>query len=234
MKSPEISVVVLCYRGGEAIRQSVRKIIEILDREKLDFEIVLVANYDSPDDTTPAIVTDIAAQNPRIRCSAIPKEGMMGWDMRSGLALARGAYVAVIDGDGQMPFEDIARVYKAIIEKRADLAKTYRTSRGDDVWRIVVSYIFNILFMLLFPGLKARDINSKPKIFSRHAFQKLRLTSNDWFIDAEIMIQTRRYGFSIVEIPTVFKKLSGRQSFVKTSTMLEFLRNLMIFRIREF
>lgn len=234
METPELSIVMLCYRGGERITSSAQEVIRIIKPVIPDFELILVANYDRSDDNTPAVVAKLAQADACIRYSAVPKEGMMGWDMKTGLALARGNYIAIIDGDGQMPFEDILRVYAAIMEARADMAKTYRTARGDDLWRIVVSYLYNFLFRVLFPGLRAHDINSKPKIFSRHALRQLQLVSHDWFIDAEMMIQARRYRFSIVEIPTVFKKLVGRQSFVKTQTIAEFLKNLIVFRVREF
>lgn len=234
MQPPELSVVLLCYRAGDAARIATREVCELLDRENIDYEIILVANYDSADDPTPAIVADIAAHNPRVRFSAVQKLGMMGWDVRSGLSLARGTAIAFIDGDGQMPYEDIVRVYRALIEKKADMAKTYRTSRGDHAWRIIVSYLYNILFKILFPRVRAHDINSKPKIFTRRAYERLHLQADDWFIDAEMMIQAGRYGFSILEIPTIFKKLEGRRSFVKSQTMLEFLRNLAIYRLREF
>lgn len=234
MDRPELSVVLLCYRAEEGARATVQSVVDLLSKEVPNYELVLVANYLRTNDTTPRVVAELAAQNPRIQYTAVHKEGMMGWDMKSGFALATGNYIAVTDGDGQMPFEDIIRTYKSIVETKADMVKTYRTVRGDDPWRIVVSAIYNTLFTILFPGMHTRDANSKPKIFSRTAFSKLSLESNDWFIDAEIMIQARRHHFRIVEIPTTFKKLVGRQSFVKTATIFEFLRNLLHFRWKEF
>jgi glycosyltransferase involved in cell wall biosynthesis len=235
MENPDLSVVLLCYRAGQDALVASRQVIEILETEHIvDFELILVANYNDPADLTPHVVAEIAQQDHRVRYTAVKKEGMMGWDMKTGLAMARGNYIAVIDGDGQMPFEDIPRVYTAIKESGADLVKTYRTIRGDDLWRIVVSKIYNFLFWLLFPGITVHDVNSKPKIFSRSALQRLILTSDDWFIDAEIMIQARRYHLAIVEIPTVFKKLVGRQSFIKTNTIIEFLTNLAVYRVKEF
>src|SRR3989344_5094785 len=102
MERPELSVVILCYRAGEAAREFVSHAITILEREHIDrYELILVGNYhDGSDDKTPAVVADIASRNPHIRFVAKPKQGMMGWDMKSGLALAQGNYITVIDGDG--------------------------------------------------------------------------------------------------------------------------------------
>jgi glycosyltransferase involved in cell wall biosynthesis len=233
MNHPELSVVMLCYRAGEPIRNSIREVYTLLKQEVPNFELILVANYDRDEDRTPLIVKEMAGTDPKIRYSAVAKQGMMGWDMKTGLALAHGNYIAIIDGDGQMPFEDIPRLYKKVIEARADMGKTFRTIRGDNVWRKVVSYVFNIIFSILFPGLHIKDVNSKPKILSRRAYEQLALLSDDWFIDAEMMIQARRHNFTIVQIPTVFKKLKGRKSFVRMHTIIEFLKNLTTFRIKE-
>ena len=224
----------LCYHEGEVALQSARKAISLFEKAGLDFELIIVANYKDVNDPTPALVAEFAKTDPRVRYSTVFKQGMFGWDMRTGFALATGNYVAVIDGDGQMPFEDIVRVYEAARASNADMGKTYRTKRHDGKWRIFISRIYNVLFHLLFPGLKARDMNSKPKVFPRRSFEKLHLVSDDWFIDAEMMIQTRRHHFTIVEVPTVFYKLEGRRSLVRLRTIVEFLRNFVIFRTHEF
>ncbi len=43
----------------------------------------------------------------------------MGWDMRTGFAAARGAFITVMDGDAQNPVEDVARVFKEMTGDRS-------------------------------------------------------------------------------------------------------------------
>lgn len=235
-KKPDLSIVILCYKAGESIRHFTDKIISLVEKNNIpDYELILVGNYiKNSKDATPEIVAGIAGENPRIKFCAQEKKGMMGWDMRSGLALATGNYIAVIDGDNQMPAEDLIKIYEKIKKEKLDMAKTYRTKRGDNLWRKIISYFYNLLFRILFPGLESRDINSKPKIFSRETYEKLNLVSNDWFIDAEIMIQIRRLRLATGEIPTFFRGLDGRKSFVRPAAIFEFIKNLIIFRIKEF
>lgn len=232
---PELSVVVLCYRSGEGARSFAARIRKsLLDAGIDDYQLVLVGNYvDGTGDTTPAVVRELAAGDPRIVCSAVVKEGMMGWDLRSGLALATGRYLAVIDGDGQVLVEDLVRVYRLLREQGLDLAKTYRRQRGDGVKRKLFSLVFNGLFHLLFPGLRVRDINAKPKILTRAAFERMTLQSDDWFIDAEIMLQARGFGLRVGETETDFLGLTGRRSFIKLAAVFEFLRNLVRYRVME-
>ncbi|HSB52970.1 MAG TPA: glycosyltransferase family 2 protein [Gemmatimonadales bacterium] len=233
--SPDLSVVVLCYRSGGAARSCAARIGQVLlDAGIDDYQLVLVGNYvPGSGDTTPDVVRELAAGDPRIVCSAVEKQGMMGWDMRSGLALATGEHLAVIDGDGQVLVEDLVRIYRLLREQGLDLAKTYRTRRGDGLKRKLFSLVFNGLFHVLFPGLAVRDVNAKPKILTRSAYQRLNLRSDDWFIDAEILIQARRLGFRIGEIETEFLGLTGRRSFVTMAAAVEFLRNLVRHRLRE-
>jgi glycosyltransferase involved in cell wall biosynthesis len=159
----------------------------------------------------------------------------MGWDMRSGLTAATGKYISVIDGDGQMPVEDLARVYQKIKNENYDLVKTVRTTRGDGVWRKSVSSTFNCLFRLLFPLVRAKDINSKPKVFTRAAYERFDLQSDDWFIDAEIMIQAGHLELKVGEVPTCFRASERKSgSFINLFTFLEFLKNLIRFRLIQY
>jgi glycosyltransferase involved in cell wall biosynthesis len=232
---PELSVVVLCYRSGGAARSFAARVSKALLDAGIDsYQLVLVGNYVSGSgDTTPDVVRELAAGDPRIVCSAVEKQGMMGWDLRSGLALATGEYLAVIDGDGQVLVEDLVRVYRLLREQGLDLAKAYRRERGDGIKRKLLSLVFNGLFHVLFPGVSARDINAKPKILTRAAFERMTLQSTDWFIDAEIMLQARSLGLRIGETETEFLGLTGRRSFIKLAAVFEFLRNLLRYRILE-
>lgn len=231
----ELSIVILCYRSEDLIVDFYRKIKDLAGKLTENHEIVLVANYlKGSSDRTKEIAERLAAGDDRIVALCKVKEGMMGWDMRMGLEKARGDYICVIDGDGQFPPESIERCYREIKTGKYDLVKTYRTRRHDGVSRIVVSRIYNLIFSILFPSLKSKDVNSKPKIMTRSAYERMRLTSDDWFIDAEIMINVRRQKMRFFEFPIEFGRLEGRTSFVRLPALLEFFRNLITYRLREF
>jgi len=232
---PDISVVVLCYKSAETIIDFVESLVSSLNERALSWELILVGNYfENSNDKTPDVVKELAKKDTRIKAVTKVKEGMMGWDMKTGLRAATGKSLAVIDGDGQMPPEDVARVYEKLLEEGLDFAKTYRKTRGDGIYRTCISLTYNFLFAVLFPGLKSKDVNSKPKIMKREVYAMMNLESNGWFIDAEIMIQVRRMKLKIGEIPTEFRKINSRLSFVKAQAILEFVVNLIWHRILEF
>ena len=231
----EISVVILCYGAGERLYDFVDRVIRLVGSSVPSWEIVLVGNYlKGSNDDTPRIVKDIASSRNGVKAVILPKEGMMGWDARTGLNAALGNFICLIDGDEQMPPEDIIRVYRKIKDEGLDFAKTYRVKRHDSFLRRANSRIYNTLFHILFPGINVRDANSKPKIFSREAYRKMGLKSDDWFIDAEALIQAGRLGLKVGEVPTEFFENKYRKSYVKVSAIFEFIKNLALARLGGF
>ena len=232
-KIPELSVVILCYHSADIVRDLVAQVERELEEARVDYELVLVGNFMPGDtkDRTPEVLKDLAKDKPRFRVVAKEKEGMMGWDMRSGLEAATGRHIAVIDGDGQMPMSDVMKVYRVLQVGKYDLVKTFRAQRQDGAYRRTISGIYNFLFRLMYPAAHVfRDINSKPKIMTREAYQKIHLVSNDWFTDAEIMIEALRHDLSVGEVSTVFYRNERRGTFVPFSALWEFLSNLIYYR----
>ena len=228
----ELSVVILCYRSGEAVVDFIKKVEELVQTLTDSYELVLVANYiEGSDDRTRDYVLKIEKENPKCKALCKPKEGMMGWDMRSGMDAANGKYICVIDGDGQFPIDSISACFAEIRTGKYDLVKTYRTKRGDGVYRRFISKVYNSLFSILFPGIGSKDANSKPKILKASAYHQMSLKSDDWFIDAEIMLKARDFGMTFYEIPIEFYELEGKSSFVKLPAIAEFVRNLFQYRL---
>jgi glycosyltransferase involved in cell wall biosynthesis len=236
--SPDLSIVVLCYKSGSEVKDFIYRIIlDLRTNEFSDYEIILVGNYiPGSNDITPEIVKSLSANSKKILYIAEPKPpgGMMGWDLRSGMDKARGKYILVIDGDGQMPVQDIFKVYHKIKSENLDLVKTYRLKRGDNNWRKILSWCYNTIMNILFPGISSNDINSKPKVIKREKYLLLNLSDNGWCVDAEIMLKARKLDLKIGEMPTVFLGLQGkRRSFVRLPAIYEFIKFLTLYRIRE-
>jgi len=231
----ELSVVVLCYQEGRRIRNFLPCIVALLEKNVNSWEVILVGNYiEGFADETPLVVQDLASKDSRLVAVTLVKQGMMGWDARSGLDRAKGRFICLIDGDEQMPWNDIIRIFEKIKTEKLDFVLTRREKRNDGFHRWLNSRTFNLLTRILFPGIQVQDINSKPKIFTREALQCMALASDDWFLDTEMIIQSWRLGLRIGEVPTKFLKGRYRKSFVRPSAILEFLRNLIKARMSGF
>jgi len=229
-----LSVIVLCYRSEWELVPVVEHLHKLLSLLGFAWEVVLVANYiPGAHDATPEVVEKLARELSGIRTVIKPKEGMMGWDMRAGLEAARGEYLAVIDGDGQFPMEAVIAGFLRLIDGETDLVFTERVSRGDGPYRRLLSFCYNVVTHLLFPGLGVRDINSKPKLITRDLYERLKLEDSGWFIDAEIVLKANLVGARIQQFPIYFYRLAGRHSFVRFTAIREFISKLVAFRLRQ-
>jgi glycosyltransferase involved in cell wall biosynthesis len=232
--NPDLSIIILCYRSGESIFDFFKEIKQLIGDAIPEHEFVLVANYlEGSDDRTGEYAKAIAAENDNCIALSIPKKGMMGWDMRQGLDTATGDVLCVIDGDGQFPISSILDCYRVIESEKLDLVKTYRETRNDGLYRKIISTVYNLIFKILFPGLDSKDVNSKPKLLRRSAYQKINLLSDDWFVDAEIMLNVRDQKMRFKEIPVEFDELKGRKSFVKPQAIIEFLINMLSYKLKK-
>lgn len=230
----ELSVVILAYRAGESIKDFAQRTQGLIKSVTSNYEIVLVGNYiEGSDDNTKEVIEEIVQNNSDFKSICKPKKGMMGWDMREGLKITDGKYICVIDGDGQFPIDSIVRCYNEIVKGEYDLVKTFRSKRNDSYYRKFISKIYNITFSILFPGIKSKDVNSKPKMFTREAYELMDLKSDDWFIDAEIMLKINENNMKFFEFPIEFYELSGRASFVKFKAVFEFLKNLISYKFKK-
>jgi glycosyltransferase involved in cell wall biosynthesis len=229
-----LSAIVLCYEAREAIHRVIDPLYEQLEAAGIPYELVLVANqWPGKPDPTGRIVEEWASVRDTVVCVIEEKQGAMGWDMRSGFAAARGDYLIVIDGDAQNPVDDLLKMYRRMTATGVDVMKGRRIARFDGPVRRAVSGVYNLAFAVLFRTRGIWDINGKPKGLTRAAYRALNLQSDDWFIDAEIVLSARRRGLTVAEMPVVFHRNEERASFVGWSAIVEFIRNMARQRSRR-
>jgi len=176
VRGPELSVIVLCYQAREAVHRVIGPLYEQLEAADIAYELVLVANQwpDRPDPTG-QVIEEFAMHRETVRNVLDEKQGAMGWDMRSGLAAARGDYMVVMDGDAQNPVEDVLKMYRRMRETGVDVMKGRRIARFDGPYRRAISVVYNLTFILLFRTRGIWNMNGKPKVLTRSAYDALDL-----------------------------------------------------------
>ena len=141
-------MIVLCYESRESLHRVVDPLYEQLEAADIAYELVLVANqWPHRPDPTGQVVEEFAQHHEHVRTVVEPKQGAMGWDMRSGLAAARGDYMVVIDGDAQNPVDDVLKMYRRMKQTGVDVMKGRRIARFDGPYRRAISLDYNLAFM---------------------------------------------------------------------------------------
>jgi undecaprenyl-phosphate 4-deoxy-4-formamido-L-arabinose transferase len=136
--APELSVVVTVFNEAGSLDELYRRTISAL--EGRDFELIFVD--DGSTDESFATIERLHAADERVRGVRLKRNFGQHPAMHAGLARARGAIVATMDGDLQNPPEDLPKLVAAV-EAGADVASGRRAARRDSWGRTLPSLMIN-------------------------------------------------------------------------------------------
>ena len=187
-----------CYNEEDALPTTVPEMARTFLRAGVALELVLVDNGST--DGTAAVIDEMIGRGLPITRIDLPANAGYGGGIIAGLRAGRAPLLGYLCADGQVSARDTLMVYR-LIQGREDrvLAKARRRFRQDSWRRKAVSITYNGLMQGLYGGLGAIDINGSPKLFSREAFLRMELVSEDWFLDPEIVVKARHLGLKIIE-----------------------------------
>ncbi|MFL5537798.1 MAG: glycosyltransferase [Longimicrobiaceae bacterium] len=227
---PHLSLVLPCYNEEGCLAENALALNEAFVEDGVRLELVLVDNGST--DGTGAVIDALAALGLPVVKVVVPVNRGYGHGIRAGLAACTAPLVGYLCADGQVGAEDVVRTYR-LMEGREErvLAKVRRRFRQDSLRRKLVSVNYNLLMLAAFGWLGALDVNGSPKIFSRATLERMRLGSDDWFLDPEVILKARGLGLRVIEIDVEGYARSAGTSHVRRDTVLEFLRNIARHRL---
>lgn len=227
--TPDLSLVVPCYNEEACLEETMPPLANAFSEAGISLQLVLVDNG-STDKTTEVIDRLIARGLPITKGSVDVNRGQ-GRGFLTGFDLARGRHIGFTCADGQVLPKDVVAICRAVIEASTPtLAKALRRSRQDGWIRYVVSVGFNTIMRIVFPRVQSFDINGNPKIMPADILRKMELESQDWFLEAEVMLKAWRLGLPVCELSVHGLKREAGDSSVSVATALEFVRNIFVYR----
>jgi glycosyltransferase involved in cell wall biosynthesis len=109
VSEPKVSAVIACYRDAPAIPQMHERLTETFKRIGVDYEIVFV-NDASPDDAR-EVLAGLAERDPRVVVVNHTRNFGSQSAFTSGMEIATGDAIVLLDGDLQDPPELIEKFY---------------------------------------------------------------------------------------------------------------------------
>ena len=148
---PDLSIVIPVYRSEDCLEPLVRAIAEALDPIGRSYEIVLVNDY-SPDNSWP-VIQSICRRNSNVIGVDLRRNFGQDNALITGLRLARGKYVAIMDDDLQHHPNDLPALLDKIEEGADAVYADFRVKR-QKWWKNLGSW---------FNGKVAELVVNKPK-----------------------------------------------------------------------
>ena len=174
-------------------------------------EVVLID--DGSTDDTAAVARRLLAALPHHRVISLPANGGKGAAVRTGVALARGPYVAYMDADMAIDPRAVPSLLDALRSSEAAIgsrALAHSMVDGTYAVRAVMGRMFNRL-VTTGTGLGLQDTQCGFKAFRTPVARLLfHLVGIDRFaFDVELLERARRLGLRITEVPVHWKNVPG-------------------------
>ena len=130
MSASKLSVILLSYQSAARLVPAVNEITEILEKENIDFEIIVID--DGSTDLSYKIACDLEAKDHRIKAFALAKNYTSPYAQFAGLSVCTGDCAAPMPDDLQRPLSHLVEMYRAW-EKGNKIIIGHRKSRSDGV-----------------------------------------------------------------------------------------------------
>ena len=223
-KIKSISLMFPLYKDKSTVELMITKSSRVLKKLKRKYEIIII------DDGCPQVsgklAIKIAKKFSNIKIFFHKKNLGYGAALKTGLKKCKNDWIFMIDGDAEYDVNDLFRLLSA--SKNCDLVITYRYKKKYTTYRIIISWVYNVILRLIF-NIKFRDISTGSRLVSRKLIKQIKLESNSPFVGAELAIKTGLIGCKVGEIGIhTFPRHFGSGSSVSLKNILLTLKDMIL------
>ncbi|MFN2611351.1 MAG: glycosyltransferase [Actinomycetota bacterium] len=193
----DLSVVTPSYNPGTSYRANLERLLAVLQASGITYEVIAV----SDGSTDGSEVQALEMVSDGFRHIHYEKNRGKGFALRTGLAGARGKYVAFIDSDGDLDPSEITSFITLMNTYDADLvlgSKRHPLSQVEyPPLRRAMSMAYYLACRVLF-RLKVRDTQTGLKLAKRDVLAQVlpRMLEKRFAFDLEMLVVAKRLGFT--------------------------------------
>jgi dolichol-phosphate mannosyltransferase len=206
-----LSVVVPCYDEEGNVEQFAATLLPVLEGltpawKKID--LVLIDDGSSDGTYSELRALERSSDELEVRAFTHGQNRGLGAAMRTGFREAKGDVIVTTDSDGTYPFSTIPALLERLRpEVDVVTASPYHPDGGIEnvpAHRLVLSRGASVLYRL-FVDPKIHTYTALFRAYRRRVVDEVPFASNDFLACAEILVNARLRGFSIVEMPAVLR-----------------------------
>lgn len=218
-----ISIVVPCYNEAESLPILVKAVFDVLQKNNIDGEIVVVD--DNSPDGTGKIAEDLKQKyNVRV----VHREGKAGLSsaVMAGFNAASGDIIGVMDADLSHDETIIPRLIKPLQENRAQVAVGSRHVKGggSDNWPFIRRFISKTAILMGRIATDVKDVTSGYFFFRKEILDGVEINAIGFKIGLEIFVKGNYEHF--IEIPFIFKDRQHGVSKLGRGEVFNYLKQL--------
>ena len=228
-----LSIVIPAYNEDSRIANTLVKIRDYLDRQDYLSEIIVVS--DGCTDSTDLCATESLKNWPHFRLLSRVENKGKGYSVREGILHSRGQLILFTDADLSTPIEELdnflplADEFAVLIGSRALPESNIQVRQS--FFREYMGKTFNLFVQLLvLRGI--RDTQCGFKLFHKQSALDIfsRIHLKGFGFDVEALFVTKKLGYSIKQLPVVWRNSPESHVHVFSSS-LDMFKDL--FRIKS-
>jgi glycosyltransferase involved in cell wall biosynthesis len=222
-RSTDISIVFPCLNEEKTISICIRKAKEVLKKEKLHGEIIVVDNAS----------TDNSRKIAEKEGANVVEEPIKGYGAAyiKGFSVAKGKIIVMCDSDNTYDLNELPALLDNI--GRYDIImgnRMKKKNRSSMPW--LHRHIGNPLLTLtlnLFFNLRLNDTQSGLRVFKRKIIDTLSFTSIGMEFASEFLIKTSKAGYKIKEVPIRYRPRQGESKLSSFKDGWRILRFMLLY-----
>ena len=196
-----LTIVIPCYNEEKTLAACVDKVLEIRD-EALQLQIVIV--NDCSKDRSLEVANGLKQQHPEIEVLSHERNQGKGAALRTGIAHAKGDYVAIQDADLEYSPWDLKRLLGPLVDGDADVVLGSRfTAHGAHrvlyFWHSLGNRFLTFLSNML-TDLNVTDMETCYKVFRREIIQAIKIEENRFGFEPEIVAKVAQLRLRVYEM----------------------------------
>ena len=223
-KDIAISLVLPAFNEQDCIVVGLREADAVLRKLVSEYEIIVV-NDGSKDETAEKVRIEML-NTTSIRLIEHKTNLGYGAALRSGFNAAQFPLVSFTDADSQFDLIELSHLIP--LTESYDLVCGFRLKRQDNTLRRFLSWSYNNLISLLF-GINVQDCDCALKVFRQAALRRVMPTSNNFFVNTEMLWRAQHSGLSMVEVAVRHRRRQLGHSKVSFADVPRTLTTLLPF-----
>lgn len=187
------------YNEEKRVRGALESLLEVFSSAEI------IISDDGSTDGTLSIVEEYSKGSQDLVVVTGPHLGK-GGALKRGFDRAEGDYIGFLDVDMSAGPLQLEKLFRIVESGDADMAIGSREVPGSlipekqPVHRRFLGNIYSLLARLLF-GLDIRDFQCGCKVFKKNLWDSVRVNSDGFIFDTELLARANARGYRIMEIP---------------------------------
>lgn len=219
-----LSIIMPALNEEDNIKNAVENSLSALKKYGIDGEVIVI--NDGSIDKTASIIQMLIKKNANIKLINHNIPCGIGYSFMEGVKISSKDVVVMFPGDNEN--DPISALEFYSLTNNVDIIIPFIANvEIRSITRRIISSIYRFIINMSF-GVSLNYTNGTV-FYRRGIFENIKLKSNGFFYQAELLIKALRKGYLFAEVPNILlKRIVGKSKAIKFKSLLQVIKGYLI------